>query len=41
VRGRFPVERRVRIPQAAGERCLNLSTAVGIVLYEALRRISS
>jgi tRNA (cytidine/uridine-2'-O-)-methyltransferase len=40
VRGRFPGERHVRIPQAAGERCLNLSTAVGIVLYEALRRIS-
>jgi tRNA (cytidine/uridine-2'-O-)-methyltransferase len=32
--------RNVRIPQAAGERCLNLSTAVGIVLYEALRRLS-
>ena len=28
----------VRIPQAPGERCLNLSTAVGIALYEALRR---
>jgi tRNA (cytidine/uridine-2'-O-)-methyltransferase len=38
VRGRFP-ERGVRIPQAAGERCLNLSTAVGIGLYEALRRV--
>ena len=30
--------RVLRIPQAAGERCLNLSTAVGIGLYEALRR---
>ena len=30
--------RTVRIPQAAGERCLNLSTAAGIALYEALRR---
>jgi tRNA (cytidine/uridine-2'-O-)-methyltransferase len=40
VRGRFPGERHLRIPQAAGERCLNLSTAVGIVLYEALRRVS-
>jgi tRNA (cytidine/uridine-2'-O-)-methyltransferase len=29
--------RTVRIPQAAGERCLNLSTAAGIGLYEALR----
>ena len=40
VRRRFPADRQVRIPQAAGERCLNLSTAVGIVLYQALRRIS-
>lgn len=31
-------DRAVRIPQAAGERCLNLSTAVGIGLYEALRK---
>jgi tRNA (cytidine/uridine-2'-O-)-methyltransferase len=30
--------RCVRIPQAAGERCLNLSTAAGIGLYEALRQ---
>jgi tRNA (cytidine/uridine-2'-O-)-methyltransferase len=30
--------RVVRIPQALGERCLNLSTAVGIGLYEALRK---
>lgn len=29
----------VRIPQAENERCLNLSTAVGIGLYEALRRV--
>ena len=29
--------RVVRIPQAPGERCLNLSTAAGIALYEALR----
>jgi tRNA (cytidine/uridine-2'-O-)-methyltransferase len=32
-------ERAVRIPQIAGERCLNLSTAAGIALYEALRQI--
>ena len=32
-------ERTVRIPQAPDERCLNLSTAAGIGLYEALRRI--
>jgi tRNA (cytidine/uridine-2'-O-)-methyltransferase len=30
--------RCVRIPQAEGERCLNLSTAVGIGLFEALRQ---
>jgi tRNA (cytidine/uridine-2'-O-)-methyltransferase len=32
--------RTVRIPQAPGERCLNLSTAAGIALYEALRHLS-
>ena len=32
-------DRTVRIPQISGERCLNLSTAVGIALYEALRQI--
>lgn len=31
----------VRIPQASGERCLNLSTAVGVAVYEALRRLHS
>jgi tRNA (cytidine/uridine-2'-O-)-methyltransferase len=34
-------ERVLRIPQAAKERCLNLSTAAGIGLYEALRKIRS
>ena len=29
----------LRIPQAPSERCLNLSTAVGIGLYEALRTL--
>jgi tRNA (cytidine/uridine-2'-O-)-methyltransferase len=29
----------VRIAQAPGERCLNLSTAAGIGLYEALRHL--
>jgi tRNA (cytidine/uridine-2'-O-)-methyltransferase len=33
--------RCVRIPQSPGERCLNLSTAVGIGLFEALRQIRS
>ena len=31
--------RCVRIPQAPDERCLNLSTAAGIGLFEALRRL--
>ncbi len=31
--------RVVRIPQAAGERCLNLSSAAAVGLYEALRRL--
>ena len=35
---RFP-EQTLRIPQAPGERCLNLSTAVGVALYEAIRQI--
>lgn len=34
------MNRAVRIPQAEGERCLNLSTACGIAMYEALRRIA-
>ena len=34
-------DRTVRIPQAPGERCLNLSTAAGIALYEALRHVSA
>lgn len=32
-------DRVVRIPQANGERCLNLSTAAGIAMYEALRHV--
>ena len=31
--------RVLRIPQSPGERCLNLATSAGIVLYEALRQI--
>lgn len=38
VRARFG-GREVRIPQVAGERCLNLATAVGIGLYEAIRQV--
>ncbi len=33
--------RIVRIPQAPDERCLNLSSAAAIALYEALRQIQS
>jgi tRNA (cytidine/uridine-2'-O-)-methyltransferase len=33
--------RAIRIPQAPGERCLNLSTAAGIGLFEALRALRS
>ena len=36
---RFPLQ-TLRIPQNEGERCLNLSTAVGIGLYEGLRQLS-
>jgi tRNA (cytidine/uridine-2'-O-)-methyltransferase len=36
---RYP-DRCIRIPQAQGERCLNLSTSAGIGLYEALRQIA-
>ncbi len=31
--------RSIRIPQVEGERCLNLSTAAGVALYEALRQL--
>ena len=31
--------RAIRIPQVAGERCLNLSTAAGVAVYEAIRQI--
>jgi tRNA (cytidine/uridine-2'-O-)-methyltransferase len=33
--------RVLRIPQADGERCLNLATAAGIALYEALRQVGA
>lgn len=33
--------RVLRIPQAPEERCLNLSTAAGVALYEALRQVTS
>jgi tRNA (cytidine/uridine-2'-O-)-methyltransferase len=34
-------DRVIRIPQVPDERCLNLSTAAAIVLFEALRQIQS
>lgn len=36
--GRHP-GRTVRIPQVAGERCLNLATSAGVALYQALSRV--
>ncbi|HEX3357194.1 MAG TPA: tRNA (cytidine(34)-2'-O)-methyltransferase [Tepidisphaeraceae bacterium] len=32
-------ERTVRLPQVAGERCLNLATSAGIAIYEAVRQV--
>jgi tRNA (cytidine/uridine-2'-O-)-methyltransferase len=37
---RYP-EQAVRIPQVPEERCLNLATAAGIGLYEALRKATA
>lgn len=31
----------VRIPMQPGQRCLNVSTAAGVALYEALRQVTS
>jgi tRNA (cytidine/uridine-2'-O-)-methyltransferase len=31
----------LRLPQVRGERCLNLATAAGAAIYEALRQIAS
>jgi|SRR5688572_26576323 tRNA (cytidine/uridine-2'-O-)-methyltransferase len=36
---RFPDERRIRIPMLPDSRSLNLSNAVAIVVYEALRQL--
>ena len=35
--GEWP-ERTLRLPQVPGERCLNLATAAGAALYEAIRQ---
>ena len=36
--GEWP-ERTIRVPQVAGERCLNLATAAGAAVYEALKQV--
>ncbi len=38
VRERFPVEQRLRLPMQAGQRSLNLSNAVAVVVFEAWRQ---
>ncbi len=38
VRSRFPERQRLRLPMRAGQRSLNLSNAVAIVVYEAWRQ---
>jgi len=35
---RFPAERRLRVPMRPGNRSLNLSNAVAVVVYEAWRQ---
>lgn len=37
---RFPAERRVRLPMVAGNRSLNLSNAVAVVVFEAWRQLA-
>jgi tRNA (cytidine/uridine-2'-O-)-methyltransferase len=34
----FPTERRLRLPMRPGNRSLNLSNAVAVVVYEAWRQ---
>ena len=38
VRESFPAERQLRLPMLAGQRSLNLSNAVAVVVYEAWRQ---
>jgi tRNA (cytidine/uridine-2'-O-)-methyltransferase len=38
VRDGFPAERQLRLPMRAGQRSLNLSNAVAVVVYEAWRQ---
>ena len=39
VLGQFSADRRIRLPMLADSRSLNLSNAVAVVVYEALRQI--
>jgi len=39
LRERFAAERRLRLPMRAGNRSLNLSNAVAVVVYEAWRQL--
>jgi tRNA (cytidine/uridine-2'-O-)-methyltransferase len=39
VRARFDVEHRIRLPMLPGNRSLNLSNAVAVVVYEAWRQL--
>jgi tRNA (cytidine/uridine-2'-O-)-methyltransferase len=38
VLGGFPDERRLRLPMVPGNRSLNLSNAVAVIVYEAWRQ---
>ncbi len=39
--GLWAGERGLRVPQVEGERCLNLSSAVAVVVYEAMRQLEA
>jgi tRNA (cytidine/uridine-2'-O-)-methyltransferase len=39
VLGRFPPERRLRIPMVTARRSLNLSNAAAVIVYEAWRQL--
>jgi len=39
IRGRFPAHRQLRLPMRPGNRSLNLSNAVAVVVFEAWRQL--
>jgi tRNA (cytidine/uridine-2'-O-)-methyltransferase len=39
IRGRFPADRQLRLPMRPGNRSLNLSNAVAVVVFEAWRQL--